>query len=61
LDVDKGITQKIMRVNQRKILHKKIAVKANAFWKIPILTNCRFRIVRKKKKYHIPDAASERV
>ena len=38
LDVDKGIAQKIMRVNQRKILHKKIAVKAKAFWKIPILT-----------------------
>ena len=43
LDVDKGIAQKIMRVNQRKILHKKIAVKVKAFWRIPILTNFRFR------------------
>ena len=25
------------------------------------LPNCRFKIARKKKKYHIPDAASERV
>ena len=38
-----------------------IRQKPTPFWKIPILTNCRFRIVRKKEKYHIPDAASERI
>ena len=31
------------------------------FWRISILINCGFRIVRKKKQCHIPDAASERV
>ena len=29
--------------------------------RISIFANCGFRIVRKKKKYHIPDAASEHV
>ena len=29
--------------------------------RISIFANCGFRIVRKKKKYHIPDAAWERV
>ena len=28
---------------------------------IPHSHNCGFRVVRKKKKYHIPNAASERV
>ena len=31
------------------------------FWRIPILTNCGFRVVRKKKTYAIPDAAWERI
>ena len=30
------------------------------FWRIPILTNCGFRVVRKKKNSPIPDAAWER-
>ena len=38
-----------------------ISRKVIIFWKIPILTNCRFRLNRKKKEYHIPDAASERI
>ena len=31
------------------------------FWRIPIFTNFGFKLDRKKKKYDIPDAASERV
>ena len=31
------------------------------FWRILIFTNCGFKLDRKKKKYDIPDAASERV
>ena len=38
-----------------------IQQKTYSLWRIPILTNCRFRIVRKKKKQSIPDAASEHV
>ena len=38
-----------------------ISWKIISFWGIPIFTNYGFRVVRKKKEYHIPDAASERV
>ena len=31
------------------------------FWRIPVFTNYGFKLDRKKKKYYIPDAASERV
>ena len=60
----KGILQKIMRVNQRKIHHEVrvgkcnfyiiplleifILMKTIAFWAIPILTNCGFRISEKR-------------
>ena len=36
-----------------------ISWKIISFWGIPIFTNYGFRVVRKKKEYHIPDAASE--
>ena len=38
-----------------------IPQKATTFWRIPILTNCGFGMVRKKKKQYISDAAWERV
>ena len=38
-----------------------IPKKATTFWRIPILTNCGFGMVRKKKKQYISDAAWERV
>ena len=37
LDVDKGIAQKIMKVNQRKILHKKIAMNTDRRNRIPYI------------------------